>query len=89
VDEIPSFDCPAKGCNGKVFPVAMDGRFYIHRNMWINMPRTFVIPRCDTCAQDWFTKDLEVATNEVLEAEYQIHADMIKKVIQKAQAKVQ
>jgi hypothetical protein len=79
----PSFPCPNPNCKGRARPIAMDGRFYFHRQIWINVPEKFLIPRCDICKQDWFTPELDQATNELLEVEYMRHAEMIAGIVQK------
>ncbi len=74
--------CPREGCGGEVHPCKKDGRFYTHRNIQINVPETFVIPKCDRCQRDVPLNDtLYVALTKVLEAEYQRHADLIKTVL--------
>lgn len=81
--------CVVDGCNGIAIPTKKDGRFYPHRgNVFINVPASFVIPKCDKCGTDMFTEDLHQALIQVLEVEYQEHADLIRKIVEK-DAKVQ
>jgi hypothetical protein len=76
--------CAVDGCNGIAVPVKKDGRFYLHRgNVYINVPESFVIPKCDKCGMDMFTEELHRALLQVLEVEYQVHAEMIRKIIAK------
>lgn len=66
-----------KGCSGRVRPVRKDGRFYPHRGILINVPSSFVIPRCDTCGEEVLTDELREALAKVLEVEYQRDANLI------------
>ncbi len=81
-----SVPCAIDGCGGIAVPTKKDGRFYPHRgNVWINVPESFVIPKCDKCGLDMFSEDLHKALIQVLEVEYQKHADMIRKIVSKNQ----
>jgi hypothetical protein len=66
-------------------PTAKDGRFYPHRgNVYINVPSSFVIPKCERCGTDMLTDDLYKALLQVLEVEYQRHAAMIREIVGKS-----
>jgi hypothetical protein len=82
--------CPVEGCGGVAVPCYKDGRFYVHRgNVFINVPKTFMIPKCDRCGTDLFPEGsgLDTALVQVLEAEYQLHADMIRGIVQQHEVK--
>ena len=90
-----TIDCAVEGCGGKAVPTQKDGRFYIHRSnnvdypqVFINVPPSFVIPKCNRCGMDMFTDELYKALLQVLEVEYQLHADLIKAIVAKHGAKV-
>ena len=76
-------ECPVDGCDGFLIPTRKDGRFRVHRNVLINVPRGFVIPRCSNCRQDHLSSDLETALTALLEDEYQRHATMIAAILDK------
>ncbi len=78
-----SFNCPREGCGGSARAVRKDGRFYTHRNVQINVPASFVIPRCEKCQKDFMTDAMFVALTSVLEVEYQRHVDMIRKIFKR------
>jgi hypothetical protein len=87
--ELSSFSCPVEGCPGTCRPYKGDGRFYVHREVHINIPTSFTIPKCDVCLQDAFpNEDLYTALVGVMEIEYQRHADMIRSIKEQA-ARVQ
>lgn len=76
--------CAVEGCGGTAVPTQKDGRFYPHRgNVFINVPRSFVIPKCNRCDMDMLTDELLAALTEVLEVEYQVHAAMIRTITKK------
>lgn len=78
-----SFRCPREGCGGLSRAVRKDGRFYTHRGVNINVPENFIIPRCEKCQKDFMTDAMFVALTQVLEIEYQRHADIIRKVLKR------
>jgi len=69
--------CVNDGCDGVAIPVAKDGRFYEHREVFINVPSNFMIPKCQKCGTDIFDETLYKALIQALENEYQQHADII------------
>lgn len=76
--------CAVEGCGGLAVPTQKDGRFYLHRgNVFINVPPSFVIPKCNRCGMDMFTDELGKVLIQVLEVEYQQHADLIKTIVTK------
>ena len=78
-----TFKCPREGCGGLSRAVRKDGRFYTHRGVQINVPASFVIPRCEKCHKDFMTDSMFVALTQLLEIEYQRHVDMIRKIIKR------
>jgi len=87
--DVRSIPCAVDGCGGLAVPTAKDGRFYEHRGVHINIPKNFVIPKCNLCGMDIFTDDLYQVLLQVLETEYVLHADMIKGIRAKHEAKAQ
>jgi len=85
---VRAIECAVEGCGGWAVPTRKDGRFYEHRGVFINVPERIVIPKCGTCGMDIFTDDLYKALLQVLETEYLLHADMIKSIKAKHEAKV-
>ena len=83
-----SIACAIDGCGGTAVPTQKDERFYLHRgNVFINVPPSFVIPKCNRCGMDMFTDDLAKALVQVLEVEYQLHAELIRDITRKHEAK--
>jgi len=75
---VPGPSCPHKGCTGVLRKVRKDGRFYVHRGVYINVPASITIPRCSRCGKDSLSDELRDAVTQVLENEYQQHVDWIK-----------
>jgi hypothetical protein len=86
-ESVKSIPCAVENCGGMAVPTRKDGRFYLHRDVWINVPPHIVIPKCDRCGMDMFTDDLYKVLLQVLEVEYQVHAEMIKTIRSKNEAK--
>lgn len=57
--------------------VRKDGRFHVHRGVHINLPSSIVIPRCGKCEGDVILEELRDVITEVLEQEFQEHAEWI------------
>lgn len=69
--------CVTEGCDGIAVPTQKDGRFYEHREVIINVPKDFAIPKCQKCGTDVFDEALYKALVQILEKEYQRDAAMI------------
>lgn len=79
-----SIACAVEGCGGLAVPTTKDGRFYLHRgNVFINVPPSIVIPKCNRCGMDMFTDELHKMLLQVLENEYQQHAELIRSIVAK------
>lgn len=75
------FKCPKLGCGGPVTSYAGDGRFFFHRSILINLPVKLLVPRCQSCKQDYLTPTLQVAVDKVLDEEYKLHEHFITKAL--------
>lgn len=75
--------CRNDGCYGVIVPNAKDGRFYLHRDVYINLPKDYVALRCTGCGEYYFTQESKAAFFSMLENEYSKHAEMVADVISK------
>jgi hypothetical protein len=65
------------GCGGTIFPIAIDCRYFLYKEVFIPLPLDMKIPRCDKCKADWVDFDTEAALDVILNREYEKHEDMI------------
>ena len=79
--------CPREECDGVVIATAKDGRFRRHRGVYINLPRSLVIPRCTRCGRDYADAILQVVIDGELENEFRLYSQMIRTIIEKFKRK--
>lgn len=70
-------DCKA----GAVVPVAKDGRFLQFKGVYINLPASFVLPRCNHCNADWVSPEDRKRLDKVLAEEYAEHEEVIQLIV--------
>ena len=56
-------------CGGVVTPVKIDGRFYFHKDVIINIPKKFITCKCQKCGLEYLSDEMEVALDKVLDEE--------------------
>ena len=80
-------NCLQPKCGGILRKVRKDGRFFKHRGVYINLPSSIVIPRCGKCNTDSISNKLRDVITQVLETEFQEHAEIIMEALESVKEK--
>lgn len=71
------------GCGGQIFPLKMDGRWFLFKDVVIFLDKDLEIPRCDKCKADWIDDDTQIALDVILNRDYEQHRELIESARQR------
>jgi hypothetical protein len=69
--------CDKNDCGGIVESTQKDGRFYIHKEVYINVPADIPILKCNRCGIEYHDDISQALLDTVLENEYNNHRELI------------
>lgn len=83
------FPCPDESCSGFVSPEAKDGRFFLYKGVWINLPAHLLLNRCGKCGADWLNDRDDARIELVLQDLYLEHEELINEIFLRYQERTQ